>query len=286
MNYPARVKVITSMQSSHAIILRRGPSNFVATIGWDRETDEFTMGQWLIGRICAYRSDLSPDGRHFIYFAGKGSMPPKIPWWTAISRAPYLKAVYFQPEGDTWLGGGAFTNRRTFWINGRGKPPKEVEGILYDPDPASTEGYCKGNIYVTRMQNRGWVAQEAGDGLVLLKKLSGRVTLKRQYRSRSSDPALAGDVYSALLNKPIREIEFSEWEWADIWNDRLCFTEGGKLWSGRISANGDILEKRCLRDFNDMKFKRINAPYDVTTSDDPENDEEITWHQLDREDIQ
>jgi hypothetical protein len=39
---------------------------------WNRTNDEFTPGSWFKGRIFADRSDLSPDGRHMIYFAMGG----------------------------------------------------------------------------------------------------------------------------------------------------------------------------------------------------------------------
>lgn len=66
---PARLHILLATKSPYAVIFRRGPSNRVCAIGWDRATDSFQMGQWLSGRIYERRGDLSPDGTHMIYFA-------------------------------------------------------------------------------------------------------------------------------------------------------------------------------------------------------------------------
>jgi len=42
--FPARVHIILARESDRAIVLRRGPSESVATIGWDRDNDTFHLG--------------------------------------------------------------------------------------------------------------------------------------------------------------------------------------------------------------------------------------------------
>ena len=66
---PARLHVILAREAPLAVVIRRGPAKQVCTVLWNRRTDEFTLGQWLKGRIYEDRCDLSPDGRYFIYFA-------------------------------------------------------------------------------------------------------------------------------------------------------------------------------------------------------------------------
>lgn len=62
MNRPQpRLHVITALSCDRVLILRRGRSDAVATIRWDRRRDSFEMGQWLRGRICEYHCDLSPE---------------------------------------------------------------------------------------------------------------------------------------------------------------------------------------------------------------------------------
>lgn len=71
MAIPARIHVILARESDNAVVFRRGPSNKVAVIGWNRNDDTFSVGQWFYGRIYEYRCDVSPDGRHILYFAAK-----------------------------------------------------------------------------------------------------------------------------------------------------------------------------------------------------------------------
>ena len=68
---PARLHAILARRGANAVVFRRGPSDKVAVVGWDRSNDTFTLGQWLRGRIYPLRCDLSPSGKHLIYFAAK-----------------------------------------------------------------------------------------------------------------------------------------------------------------------------------------------------------------------
>ena len=68
---PARLHAILARHGAYAVVFRRGPSDKVAVVGWDRSNDTFTLGQWLRGRIYPLRCDLSPSGKHLIYFAAK-----------------------------------------------------------------------------------------------------------------------------------------------------------------------------------------------------------------------
>ena len=68
---PARIHVILARRGPKAVVFRRGPSDKVAVIGWDRSDDSFRLGQWFRGRICPLRCDRTPSGKHLIYFAAK-----------------------------------------------------------------------------------------------------------------------------------------------------------------------------------------------------------------------
>ena len=101
------------------MVFRRGPAKSVCSVLWDRKTDEFTLGQWLRGRIYERRADISPDGRYLIYFAMNGRWSSKTRGsWTAISQAPWLKAKVLLGKGDCWQGGGLFTSNSRYWLNG------------------------------------------------------------------------------------------------------------------------------------------------------------------------
>src|SRR5436190_13778779 len=98
---------------------------------WDRRRDTCRVGQWLKGRIYERLSDLSPDGKHFLYFALNGKWQSESRGsWTAISRAPYLKALAFFPAGDTWGGGGLFTTAHSYWLNGSYPALHDTTGLL------------------------------------------------------------------------------------------------------------------------------------------------------------
>src|SRR5215471_5847626 len=98
--FPARLHVLLARDTRLGVVIRRGPSRSVCTLLWNRKTDEFTMGQWLRGRIYERRSDLSPDGKHLIYFAMNGKWTSEAKGsWTAISQAPFLKAVALYAKG-------------------------------------------------------------------------------------------------------------------------------------------------------------------------------------------
>ena len=92
--FPARLHVLLARDAPAAVVIRRGPARMVATFLWDRDTDTFTLGQWLVGRIYERRADLSPDGRHMIYFARDAGWHSETGGsWTAVSRStPSLSA--------------------------------------------------------------------------------------------------------------------------------------------------------------------------------------------------
>ena len=96
-------------ESDTAVVFRRGPSRVFCSIGWNLARDEFKVGQWCKHTIYPERADVSTDGRWLLYFALNGRWKSETRGrWTALSRAPYLKAVKLWPKGDTWDGGGTF----------------------------------------------------------------------------------------------------------------------------------------------------------------------------------
>ena len=59
--------------------------------------------------------------------------------------------------------------------------------------------------------------------------------------------------------KPV--LDGKDWEWADLdaARKRIVYAAQGAIFA--ISLRGTKLEPRLLRDFNDMKFEAISAPY-------------------------
>lgn len=272
--FPARLHVLLARDALTGVVIRRGPARHVCTIGWDRKTDTFTTGQWLKGRIYERRSDLSPDGKHLIYFALNGRWHNEMKGsWTAISIAPYLKAVGLWSKGDAWFGGGLFIDKRTYWLNG----DHEANAVTRPPGLKSNEvfpglthygGECPG-VYYPRLMRDGWALNEAlsargGDDITVFEKpVHDHWTLRKFAHATVDHQPGTGCYYDhhELVNTKIGEtIDGAEWEWADLDRRRLVWATGGKLFAAGIAPAG-LFEIRELHDFNAMKFEPIEAPY-------------------------
>lgn len=114
---PCRLSLVFAAEAPVAVVLRRGPRQWVEVIKWRTDTDDFAHGQWFHGRIYSERCGLSPDGTLFVYFAMKHGWPKSAQGYertfTAVSRPPFLTALAMWPQGDTWGGGGRFVDNRT-----------------------------------------------------------------------------------------------------------------------------------------------------------------------------
>lgn len=270
--FPARLHVLLAREESVGVIIRRGPSKSVCTILWNRKRDTFKLGQWMRGRIYERRSDLSPDGKHFIYFAMNGRWDSKVKGsWTAISRVPYLKAVALYAKGDCWHGGGLFMTDRKFWMNegwGHEKASvnKKLEQVDGYPFKEGYGGECLG-VYYHRLQRDGWVMQEAEEdkATIFLKELPKSWVLKKHAYAEIGAPPGKGCYWDAheLIHEPSgTRLAFPEWEWAE-WDDeggRLVWATNGQLWAAK-PGKGRLTGEKMLRDFNEMKFEAVVAPY-------------------------
>jgi hypothetical protein len=168
-----RIFGIVARTAPIVAIFRRGPSKQVALMEWNLTTNRVALGQWLKGRIYERRADVSPDGRHLIYFAANHrSAHPLGGAWTSVSRMPYLRAMHVYGWGHAWNGGGLFIDNQTYWLNEGGpvlqgaveqiacglqasaKPPEGVTPAMGE-DPVT---------YIPRLVRDGWVliGQRAG----------------------------------------------------------------------------------------------------------------------------
>ncbi len=255
-----RLHVIPAIACDKALILRRGPTDQVASILWDRATGEFQLGQWFRGRIYEHRSDLSPDGRHMITFAGKG-----VRWWTAISRAPWLTALTFLPQDSTWHGGGAFTPDGRIWLNGGGDIPGGAPDGLQQADPSAyphgTDGFHMGGLFAAMMQKRGW-RHDGGERYEarLSKPLAAGWRLELGFEVGRRNRSIISNRY-ALLDAEGRPAPGAEdWEWAEPWRDGVQFAARGGLHFAPLTNQG-LGTPTLIRDFGDMTFEPRQAPY-------------------------
>lgn len=276
--FPARVHPILARKANTAVIIRRGPSKSVCTMLWDRRNDTFKLGQWLRGRIYERRSDLSPDGKHFIYFAmnGKWSGPMKGSW-SAISRAPYLKALALWPWGDCWNGGGLFMTDSRFWLNNHWyNEAAETVGrlrkkLVQEPGYPFEENYggeCPG-VYYHRLQRDGWklVRRESPSPerrvAVFEKPLPKGWVLEKSAHTSIDSPVGSGcyyDTHRLLHSECGMILDHPEWEWADLERKRLVWVTKGVLYAAKVHGTG-LGDVKTLHDFNDMEFEAVAAPY-------------------------
>lgn len=263
--------MLLAREAPNAVVIRRGPARQVAVIGWDRRTDEFTVGQWLRGRIYERRCDLSPDGRHMIYFAmGSPRAPQTKSTWTAISRAPYLKAQAFWSKGDAWNGGGMFLSSEKYWLN-----RSCTEELLWDDADLTQEtdypwhegygGECPG-VYYIRLQRDGWALKSAGPGrggtVSTFEKRVGPhwILRKLAYATTLTKPGTGCyfDEHELVNARTAESFKYPDWEWADYDGDRLLWAEAGRLYAG---SPNEVAGASTLYDFTPLKFENLTAPY-------------------------
>lgn len=266
-----RIHVLFAREVPLGVVIRRGPSKRVCTLLWDRTTDEFQLGQWLHGRVYERRSDLSPDGKHLIYFAMNGHWDGEAKGsWTAISHAPYLKAVTLLAKGDCWHGGGLFTGKG-YWLNDGGghtslRDSREVRRDSRFQPSEYYGGECTG-VYYVRLLRDGWkmIRHEKlatwKEQTVFEKPAPGGWTLRKIAHEEVGSPPGKGCYWDEhQLDGPGGTVALPEWEWAEVDGDRLVWTAGGKLFAGKLQVGG-IAGEVELHDFNGTEFQPIAAPY-------------------------
>lgn len=275
--FPARLHVVLAQQAKTAVVFRRGPSKRVATFLWNRSRDTFRIGQWLKGRIYERRSDLSSDGHYLIYFAMNGKWHSKT-WgaWTAVSRAPYLKALDLYAKGDCWDGGGLFLSRGRYWLNDRRVSKESIlvktspflRDEVYRPDQIFGSE-CTG-VYYPRLLRDGWTLTGRSDQgkwnaqAVFEKPLPKDWILRKIAHEQVGAPvgkACYWDEHELVNRASGALLRFPDWEWAE-WDQRtLVWAEKGKLFRAQLAGRSALEPAVLLHDFNDYRFEPIEAPY-------------------------
>lgn len=272
--FAARIHILLASDAPVGLVIRRGPSKSVATLLWNRKTDEFQLGQWLKGRIYERRSDLSPDGKHFLYFAMNGKWETEARGsWTAISRAPFLKALAIFPKGDCWHGGGLWTGNQKYWLNdGYGHTVlRDTMVVRRDTNwqpPESYGGECPG-IYYPRLIRDGWTMKgtlQVGkwkDKVIFEKPCPGGWVLRKVAHAEVRAPPGKGcywDEHELIQSSSEASISYSQWEWAELDGKRLVWAADGRLEAGRLTTQG-LVDTHTLFDFNELAFASVEAPY-------------------------
>ncbi|MGZ3459202.1 MAG: hypothetical protein ACXU86_11955 [Archangium sp.] len=284
---------ILASEAPAAVLLRRGPTDQVELIRWDTAGDTFERGQWFHGRIYERRSDLSPDGTLFIYFAAKHGAQQRASdyteTWTAISRPPWFTALTLWPKGDCWDGGGRFDTEHSrrdgtysLHLNHFGPVPTHPKHPTPRHLRVTPNTHGRGEdlpIYNDILLGKGWRRDESGEKKGELRALygqhvwtkpepQGRLLLRMELESidftRPGGPLHFG---FALLRASDGElVDVLDAQWAD-WDQagRLVYSNGGKLFAARVmGTKGQYLETVQLADFTEDKPTRVIAPERAT----------------------
>lgn len=276
---PCRLSVILARAAPCGIVLRRGPTKWVQLLKWDTRRDDFQAGQWFKGRIYDRRSDLSPDGSLFVYFANKieGHTLKDREYtyaWTAISKPPYFTALALWPKGDCWHGGGLFETARRVWLNHKPEvakphPNHKPKGLHVIPNPeACGEDYP---VWSRRMERDGWSLIQQGsypltkhgwktEVVEIWERPSRDSAVRLRYRLDAICSGRANiESFSLVVGSAGAEVKLPEAQWAD-WDrsGRLVFARDGKLYAGALE--GTRIVEQELVDLNGNKPISVEAP--------------------------
>ena len=275
--FPARIHAVFARDKPYAVIFRRGPSKQVCTFLWDREKDSFELGQWLKGRIYERRADLSPDGKYLIYFAMNGRWDSETGGsWTAVSKAPWLKAIELYGKSDCWEGGGLFLSNNRFWINDRYFTPqrtlRQSSEVTHDQShiPEGEFGAEDTGVYYRRLIRDGWQIVSQNE----ISKWNTITTFKRPVskgwelikiaHEQVDSPKGKGcywNEYELINIKFDIKLKFEEWEWAELDRESIVFASKGCIYRTSIKSHSEIEKPKLLYDFNAHIFEEVDAPY-------------------------
>lgn len=277
-----RLYAILAREAARAVVFRRGPSKQVLLISWNMETDQFSEGQWLKGRIYERRCDLSPDGELLLYFAASWKGPYQS--WSAISRPPYLTALALWPKGNAWGGGGLFTSGTHMWL--RHDDAELAPGFKLPKwlkvEPAGSYGEDAPGWY-GRLERDGWELRHEGERIERWGS-SPWIEYKPPMvwaRPHPLAPAayelqmIISGVYErngpwyvtehAVVDKRTNATtSLGRSDWAD-WCHRsgdILFAAGGQI----LRASADNLDAaRTIADFTGHRFVNVEAPQPART---------------------
>lgn len=275
--YPARLHAVFAKDKPYAVVFRRGPSKQVCTLLWDRNKDTFKLGQWLKGRIYEKRADLSPDGKYLLYFAMNGKWDSETKGsWTAISKAPWLKAIELYCKGDCWEGGGLFLSNNRFWLNDRCFSPDKTQcqssEVTRDDSykPEGEFGAEDTGVYYRRLIRDGWELTSQKEKskwnseTIFQKAIPKGWVLRKIAHEQVESPKGKGcywDEHQLINGESEITLAFEDWEWAELDRKSIVWAANGCIYRANIKSRIEIGEPKLLYDFNQLEFAEIMAPY-------------------------
>lgn len=247
----AKIFVLVPSNSNQALILRRGPTASVGVYSWDLTNDHVIERQWLKGRIYEYRSDISPDGKYFIYSANKRGIG-----YTVISRSPWIKAISFWHNIGGW-GGGIFTNKKKYVLLDTSDYHAKFISKEMIHDKSSWHLLGDG-IYHARLLKNDWILKSRNrNRITYSKSLSTSIRLEKIVVNSFNFPKY--EFHRLVLNDQMEEK--SGWNWCEWKDDWLLWAENGCIYRSQLPDNSLTFEGKLIYDFNADKFRERSAPY-------------------------
>jgi len=263
----ARVFALIPTQSNKAIIICRLRAKQVGVFQWDITTNKITIAQWLKGRIYEYLSDISPDGNHFIYSANH-----KREGYTAISKAPWIKAISFWRNVGGW-GGGIFIDNKSYMLfDGYDSYSKFIDKSLNGinrrllingelPFNIKLNEFKIFGIYSARLIEQNWITIERSNNKTIFHKIINnnlileKIFYKGCNKKNSKGVGIFCETHNIIKNNSI--IDKVDWEWCEYSNNKIFYIKKGCLYE--LKDINDI--PKLIYNFNNEKFINKIAPY-------------------------
>ena len=263
----ARLFVLIPKESHNAIIICRRSSKKVGVFQWDMLTNKVKVSQWMKGRIYEHFSDVSPDGKHFIY-----SMNQKGWGYTVISKAPWIKAISMWENVGGWGGGIFISNTQYMLYDGCMGYKKFVDKSLeyvkkekFNMENVSFRvkylEFLNGLLYPQRLMDRDWERVSKSNNIeVFQKNIKKNTLLEKTVYGYPHGANLKGkgqfwETHKLITNDTVEEKD--DWEWCEYRYDNIYYAEKGCLYEMSDISN----EAKLIYDFNDEKFVESIAPY-------------------------
>jgi len=288
----AHLHAILATESPMAILIKRGPGRCSGTIGWDRRSDSFEVGQWIKQRIDYDKADLSPDGEHFVYYVNTQRWSEENSIYRAVSRPPWLKALAFWGSKPQTYGPGVGMFFRdangTLKLRASVHHPAEWDRIgirvVGDyPDIHPWNGMAKDAYLFIRLQRDGWIPMTAWEKcpndeaegvarwsggsqhrIIFEKSLPHGWTLRQtHWCGLTKDENQATSWESFALVSPMGGVQpQSNWEWADVdtVGKRVVWTADCILFCSDVIRRG-LETAKLLLNLQNTRFEARQAPY-------------------------
>lgn len=251
---PPRVFALPSEKSQKLIVIVRKKSKLTGVYVWDVKTNDIKLSQWLKGRIYEYFSDISSDGKHFLYSANK-----KGEGYTVISRAPWLKAITLWRNVGGY-GGGVFYGGKSYALYDGSEAYCELKNGEFKP-VKNDELWQIGGVYPLRLKRLGWAVKSKNETeMVFCKPVHKNMILEKiWYRNKGNEIGRGGFCEAHRLVSDLEAIELPTWEWCEIVGNQMVWAEKGCLFT--VALKADINTPTLIADFNNAQFKERTAPY-------------------------